>query len=326
MELLLVGDVMLGRLVNENLKHEPPEHPWGDTLSLFAGVDARICNLECVISDRGNPWSVTPKVFHFRSDRKNVAVLKRASIDAVSLANNHTLDYEYEAMFDMLSTLDREGIGHAGAGRDLAEASAPAIVSARGMRVGLVAFTDNEPNWEASEGWPGIFYVPVGLEDARPKRLFEAVERAKSEVDFLVVSAHWGPNWGYRPPKVQIPFAKNLVDAGADVVFGHSGHVFRGVQIHRQRPILYCTGNFIDDYAVDEVERNDESFVWVVVTDERRIIQVLAFPTVIREFQARMAHGREAEVIAAKMAVLSYELGTNSTWHDEAEYLEIAVA
>jgi poly-gamma-glutamate synthesis protein (capsule biosynthesis protein) len=326
MELLLVGDVMLGRLVNENLKHEPPEHPWGDTLSLFSQADVRVCNLECVITDWGNPWSVTPKVFHFRSDSKNVEVLQRASIDAITLANNHTLDYEYEAMFDMLATLDRAGIGHAGAGQNLAEASAPALVSAKGVRVGIVAFTDNQPDWEATDDWPGVFYVPVGREDPRVERLFAAVERAKSRVDLLVVSAHWGPNWGYRPPTAHIPFAKRLIDAGADVVFGHSGHVFRGIEIHERRPILYCAGDFIDDYAVDEVERNDESFVFVVVTEERRIVRVLAFPTLIREFQARRARGQEARIIAGKLAVLSQEMGTRYEWHDESGYLEIAVA
>jgi poly-gamma-glutamate synthesis protein (capsule biosynthesis protein) len=325
MDLLLVGDVMLGRLVNQTLKYAPPEYPWGDTLSLFAKADVRMCNLECVISDRGRPWNVTPKVFHFRSDRKNVAVLKRASIDAVSLANNHTLDYEYEAMFDMLATLDRESIGHAGAGRDRVEAAVPAVVSAQGLRIGLVAFTDNEPNWEATDHLPGIFHVPVGTEDPREARLFEAIGRAKSMVDFLVVSAHWGPNWGYRPPAAHVPFARSLVDAGADVVFGHSGHVFRGIDVYKERPILYCAGDFIDDYAVDEVERNDESFIFVVQTEGQRIVRVLAFPTIIQEFQARRAHGRQAEAIAGKMALLCQELGTDSTWNAGPERLEIQV-
>ena len=77
-KLLLVGDVMLGRLVNEILKVEPPASPWGDTLPLFQLADVRLCNLECVLSDGGTPWSATPKVFHFRSDAKNVAVLQAA--------------------------------------------------------------------------------------------------------------------------------------------------------------------------------------------------------------------------------------------------------
>src|SRR5450759_4410297 len=94
LKLLLAGDVMLGRLVNEILEVELPAYPWGDTLPLFQDADVRLCNLESVISDRGTPWSATPKMFHFRSDAKNVAVLNAAHIDAVSLANNHVLDYD----------------------------------------------------------------------------------------------------------------------------------------------------------------------------------------------------------------------------------------
>ncbi len=325
MDILFVGDVMLGRLVNQNLMHEPPEYPWGDTLSLFHSVGLRICNLECVMSDRGQPWSVTPKMFHFRSDRKNIEVLKRASIDAVSLANNHVLDYEEDAMLDMLATLDQAGIAHAGAGRDIAEASKPAIISAQGHKIGLLAFTDNEAGWAARETQPGIHYLPVDLDDSRAVSLLERVEQAKAQVDFLVVSAHWGSNWGYEPPLAQIPFAKSLVDAGADIIFGHSGHVFRGIEIYKQRPILYCAGNFIDDYAVDEVERNDESFIFILVTEDQAIVQVLAFPTVITNFQARRARDERAEAIGTKLLQLCRELGTTATWNAGAECLEIAI-
>lgn len=105
LKLLFVGDVMLGRLVNDVLRDEPPTYPWGDTWPFFREADWRACNLECVISDRGSPWTRTPKAFHFRSDAKNVAVLKAAGINAVPLANNHTLDYGHRALFDMLTQL-----------------------------------------------------------------------------------------------------------------------------------------------------------------------------------------------------------------------------
>jgi poly-gamma-glutamate capsule biosynthesis protein CapA/YwtB (metallophosphatase superfamily) len=110
MRILLIGDVMLGCLVNQVLKSKSPAYVWGDTLPLFAASDVRVCNLECVLSDRGRPWSVTPKVFHFRSDRKNVAVLRAAKIDVLSIANNHALDYEYDALLEVLNTLENAGI------------------------------------------------------------------------------------------------------------------------------------------------------------------------------------------------------------------------
>ena len=151
MRLLFLGDVMIGRIVNQVLRREPPEYPWGDTLPTLTRGDCRICNLECVISSLGSPWAMTPKAFHFRSDAKNVAVLTAAGIDAVSLANNHTLDFEYEAMFEMIALLDRAGIRHAGAGANLGEASRPARLEVGGVPIGLIAFTDNEPRWAATE-------------------------------------------------------------------------------------------------------------------------------------------------------------------------------
>lgn len=325
MRLLFVGDVMLGRLVNEVLRHAPADYPWGDTRAIFVSADLRLCNLECVISDRGTPWTVTPKVFHFRSDAKNVAVLEAAGIDAVSLANNHTLDYGVEALLDTLRLLDGAGIARAGAGADLAEASRPAIRAAAGVTVGLVAFTDNEPAWEATADRPGLFYAPIDPGDRRAQRLFAVVEEAKRTVDLLIVSAHWGPNWGYRPPAEHAPFARRLVDAGADVVFGHSGHVFRGIALYRGRPIIYCAGDFVDDYAVDEVERNDESFIFVVETDGPQPQRLVLYPTVIRAYQARLAQGAEAAAIARKMQRLCAELGTAAVWQSDQQVLELPV-
>lgn len=323
MKLLFAGDVMLGRLVNRALQRLPPEYPWGDTIPLFASADWRMCNLECVISDRGRPWSLTPKIFHFRSDAENVAVLEAAHIDTVSLANNHSLDYEYEAMFDMLRILNKAKIAHAGAGADLAEASSPAVSQVQGLRIGVIAFTDNEPAWEAATEQAGVWFVPIDLENARAAGLMAKIHRIREEVDLLVVSVHWGPNWGHEPPPEHIGFARALIDAGADAVFGHSGHVFRGIEIYRQRPIIYCAGDFIDDYAVDEVERNDRSMIFILEYDHGSLRKIRLYPTVIRDFQARLAQGSEAEWIGRKMQQLCADLATSSLWLRDEQCLEI---
>jgi len=320
---LFVGDVMLGRLVNAVLQEKAPAYPWGDTLSLFHDADVRLCNLECVISDWGTPWSATLKVFHFRSDAKNIATLKAAHIDAVSLANNHSLDFEYEGLFYTMSNLDAAGIHYAGAGTSLTEAAEPAIWDMKGKKLGLIAFTDDEPGWEATEEQPGICYVPLELKDKRAVKLLELVSKTKAIVDFLVVSAHWGPNWGYLPPAEHPPFAHALIDAGADVLFGHSGHIVRGIELYRGKPILYCTGDFIDDYAVDKRERNDRSFIFVVETDGQAIVRLLLYPTVIEACQARRARPIERKAIVATMQKLCTQLNTATTWDEQEERLEV---
>jgi len=314
MKLLFVGDVMLGRLVNQALKARPPEYPWGNTLDVFRSADVRFCNLECSLSDRGVRRSPETKAFHFRSDARNVEVLKRAGIEAVSLANNHILDFDETALTDTIDILDRNRIGHAGAGRNAAGASTPAALRIGDKTIAFFAFTDNEPGWKASEGRPGIHYLPTDPDDRDVKRFRRLVEQAREKEDLIVVSAHWGPNWGREVPEEQAALAHCLVDSGADVVFGHSAHVFRAVEIYRDRPILYSTGDFVDDYAVDRIERNDESFVFLVELGEGEETRVVLYPTTIREFQANLAEGERARSIAERMQVLCRSWNIASSW------------
>jgi poly-gamma-glutamate capsule biosynthesis protein CapA/YwtB (metallophosphatase superfamily) len=323
LRLALLGDCMFGRLVNEVLESAPPAYPWGDTLPILLGADYRICNLECVLSDRGEPWSAYPKAFHFRSAAKNVAVLEAARINAVSLANNHVLDYGYDAMFETLKLLDRAGIAHSGAGAAFEEASRPAISEVGGRKIGLLAFTDNEPAWAAAAHEPGVFYVPVDRGDSRAQALLDTVRKEKDRVDLLVVSAHWGGNWGYYPPRAHVELARALVDAGASLVFGHSSHVFRGIEFYKGRPVLYSAGNFVDDYAVDQVERNDQSFVYLADIEDARFRGLRLYPTLIRRCQARRAAQAFERSIADKMRELCAGMDTSAEWNPEQRCLEL---
>src|ERR687893_1401826 len=170
--LSLTGDVMLGRGVNEALRAAPPEEPWGDVLPLLLSADLRIVNLECAITEHKRPWSRTPKVFHFRADPLAVEVLRAARVDACSLANNHTLDFEEEGLLDTLAHLETAGIRYAGAGRDGEEAARPALLEGR---VALVAFTDNEPPFAARPDKPGTNYLPVSVESEVLRWVGEAI-------------------------------------------------------------------------------------------------------------------------------------------------------
>jgi poly-gamma-glutamate capsule biosynthesis protein CapA/YwtB (metallophosphatase superfamily) len=323
LQLLLLGDCMLGRLVNEALENAPPEYPWGDTLPILHSADWRICNLECVISDRGTPWSAYPKAFHFRSAAKNIAVLEAARMNGVSLANNHVLDYGYDAMFEMLEILDRAGIVHSGAGANVKQASGLATAEICGRKLGLLAFTDNEPEWEATADWPGVFYVPTDLNDSRAKQLLGIIRGHREVVDMLIVSAHWGSNWGYVPPKEHVVFAHALMDAGADIVFGHSSHVFRGIESYKGRPIVYGAGNFVDDYAVDIIERNDQSFIYLIDTANRIPRGLRMYPTVIRRCRAYCASGIPELSITEKMKELCAALHSSASWNQARRCLEI---
>ncbi|MCL5094067.1 MAG: CapA family protein [Patescibacteria group bacterium] len=314
---------MLGRLVNDALETAPPRYPWGDTMSLFKKADFRFLNLECVISDKGTPWVKTPKTFHFRSGEKNIRVLKEAKIDCVSVANNHALDYSEEAFLDMLIILKTENILSAGSGRNIREAREPAIFEKDGFKIYTFAFTDNEPQWEAGKAKSGIFYMPTDLTDKRAKNFLKQIDAMKNERDLFIVSPHWGGNWGYQPPTEHIVFAHALVDAGIDIILGTSPHICRGIEIYNKKPIFYSLGNFIDDYTVNPLEPNDESFVFQVETEGKIVRKIILIPTIIENFQAKLAPKERAEAIMDKMGDLCHELGTAVKRIDE--HLEISI-
>jgi len=314
---------MLGRLMNKVLFENPPSYPWGDTLGIFNKADLRICNLECVIADGGLPWEKTYKKFHFKSDAKNVEVLKAAGIDGVSLANNHTLDFGYEGLLEMLEILKDEGIGYAGAGEDIKEAMQPAIWSVGGTKVGMISLTDNEPDWEAKLEIPGIYYMPIDKQDARYAKLLEVIKKTKQKVDILIAALHWGPNGGYKPQPNHQPFARGLIDAGVDIIFGHSCHVIQGIELYKGKPIIYSSGDFVDDYAVDPIERNDLSFIYMVDIERNEIKGMQLYPTIIKNFQAMCADGNEAQIIKVLMRALCYDLKTKTDWNEKEKCLEI---
>lgn len=125
---------MLGRLVNKFLNRENYTYVWGDTLDIIRNADLSLVNLECAISSKGKKWDKTFKMFHFRADPEAIQVLKTACIDYVSLANNHVLDYDVEALFDTLDLLEKNKVAYSGAGRNLMEAIKPAILEYKLMR------------------------------------------------------------------------------------------------------------------------------------------------------------------------------------------------
>ncbi|MCA1688306.1 MAG: CapA family protein [Actinobacteria bacterium] len=306
--LALTGDVMLGRGVNETLHAARPEEPWGDALPLLRSADLRITNLECAVTEHRRPWSRTPKVFHFRADPLAVEILRAARVDACSLANNHTLDFEEQGLLDTLAYLEAAGIRYAGAGRDLEEAARPVLLEGG---VALVAFTDNEPPFAAGPAKPGTNYLPVSLEPGVLRRVEEAVGAARDAgAKTVVFSNHWGPNMVERPREIFRRFARAVVDRGADVYYGHSAHVFQGVEIYRGKPILYDTGDFIDDYAVDPKLRNDRSFLFYVSVEGGDLGSLELFPVVLPYARVELARGSEREAILDRMVSLSAEMGT----------------
>jgi poly-gamma-glutamate synthesis protein (capsule biosynthesis protein) len=305
---------MLGRLVNDRLKDMQPEDVWGDVLPHLAQADLRIVNLECALTTHLRPWTRTEKMFHFRADPEAVQVLQAAHIDACTLANNHILDYEEQGLRDTLRVLDASGIRHAGAGANAAEAAAPAIIEVQGAspcRVALLSYTDNEPDFAATTKHPGTNYLEVSLNDATMARIANSITQAREQgADLVVFSNHWGPNFVEHPSAEFRSFARRVIELGADIYHGHSAHICQGIEIYQGKPILHDTGNFIDDYAVHPLLRNDRSCLFKVMFEHGKLSRIELLPVSLSVARVALARGKEFEAICARMEMLCTEFGT----------------
>jgi poly-gamma-glutamate capsule biosynthesis protein CapA/YwtB (metallophosphatase superfamily) len=304
----LLGDVMLGRLVAERLALEPPDRVWSDELAeLCRSCDALLCNLECCISERGVRTTRVPrKPFFFRGPPAAAEALVRVGASAVSLANNHALDYEEEALADTLEHLAAAGIGAAGAGPEIERARRGAVVGAGALRLGLVAVTDHPAEYAASSDSPGVAFAP--LADQLPDWLRDELARLRGEADLVVASPHWGPNLSTAPARWQRTRARELVAAGADLVAGHSAHVFHGIERVDGRLVAYDLGDALDDYAVDPRRRNDLGILALWRPRSEPELELVGLQLDFCE--TRLARGAAADWIAARLARACAPLGT----------------
>ena len=303
----LLGDVMLGRMVAAALERQSPETLWAPELRELAGSLALvICNLECCISSRGRPTQlIEGKPFFFRGPPAAVDALKAMNIRAVGLANNHALDFGEQALEDTLELLHAAGIATAGAGLGPDAALSAAVVSADGMRVGLIAVTDHPVEYAAAPGRWGV--ALANMRDGPPSWLLERVAAARERCDVLIVFPHWGPNMTASPARWQRRAAQSLRVAGAHLLAGHSAHVFHGVGWNGG-PVLFDLGDVLDDYRVDRQLRNDLGVlaIWRPYAEQQLELVGLR----LEYCHTRLADGADADWIAGRLKRACSRLGT----------------
>jgi poly-gamma-glutamate synthesis protein (capsule biosynthesis protein) len=195
------------------------------------------------------------KPFFFRAPPAAVDSLTAIGACAVSLANNHALDYEAEALAETRAHLDGAGIAVAGAGHDERAARRGAVIGIGELRVGLLGVTDHPREYAADDRGPGVAWAD--LRRGMPEWVIDELERLRAEADLVVAFPHWGPNMTTQPAPWQRRRARDLIAAGADIIAGHSAHVFHGVELIDGRAAIYDLGDALDDYAVDPELRND---------------------------------------------------------------------
>jgi poly-gamma-glutamate synthesis protein (capsule biosynthesis protein) len=236
-----------------------PAWPWGDALAVLDRLapDLRLVNLETSIT-RTDGYAHEKSV-HYRMHPDNVPCLTAARPDACALANNHVLDFGVAGLTETLDTLAGAGLRAVGAGRDEDAAWRPARLAAghRRVLVWSVAATSSgtSPGWTATGDRPGVALLPEAS-GAAAAAVGERVRRLRKPGDLVVLSIHWGSNWGYDVSPGDVQLAHQLIDAGVDVVYGHSSHHPRPIEVYRGKLVLYGCGDLIDDYeGIDGYEQ-----------------------------------------------------------------------
>lgn len=294
---------MLGRGVAAELVEEPGTRLVSEELRNITNdeADLFVLNLECCISERGAPRRDPSKAFYFRAPPAATGVLRDLGVSCVTLANNHAMDFGEDALLDTIRYLDQAAIRHVGAGSDVAEAFAPAILEEGGSRLALFGITDHPADYAAGPGRPGVAFADLRREV--PSRFIRSIGAA---ADLVLVSPHWGPNMNPEPLPYIRAAARSFIEAGATLVAGHSAHVFHGAD----RQVLYDLGDFLDDYAVDPELRNDLGLLFLVTLGASGPIRIEAVPLTLDHCYTRLARDEDAAWIARRFRAACRRLGT----------------
>ena len=271
-----------------------------EALSIMRNADLFVVNTEFAFTSRGTAVS---KQYNFRADPKNAQILKDMGADLVTLGNNHTYDYGEEGLLDTLDTLKAAGVPYIGAGKDLEEASAPAVYTIGGFRISLVnaesiLFNSNPPAQCALEGKPGTF------DCYRPEMLFEAVRKAKAESDYCIAVLHWGSEGKSTPNEKQLTLSRGAAEAGADLIIGGHPHVLQTIGRVGAVPVVYSLGNYLFHSGT-----YDTGVIQAVFRPSEKRLESLRFvPMQCRNMKVFTLSGSEKERLLKYMRSLSPEV------------------
>ncbi|MEX0959283.1 MAG: CapA family protein [Burkholderiales bacterium] len=356
--LFVCGDMMTGRGIDQVLPHpsdpvihEPymdsalgyvalaeqangpipravtPEYIWGDALAEFDRIKPQACivNLETAITT-SQDWQ--PKGINYRMHPGNIGCLTAAGIDCCVLANNHVLDWGAAGLIETLDTLHAAGIGTAGAGRNRHEAETPAIVQLdNGYRVLVFSFgmeSSGVPlHWAAMEDRPGVDFL-ADLSDRAVDAIAARMHAIRRKGDVVVASVHWGGNWGYRIAPEERRFAHRLIErAGVDLFHGHSSHHPKGIEVHREKLILYGCGDLINDYegiSGHEAFRADLGLMYFPVLDtpSGRLLELQMVPVQMKRLRLNPPCAADTRWLCTMLDREGRHFGTSTQLRAEA--------
>jgi len=244
-QVLFLGDFGTGDKAQPAIKRNGYGYQFSKTKPLLKSFDAVVANLESTITQSKTKW-ILPKKWSYKAHPNYAAHIKKAGIDIVTLANNHTYDYGRDGLRDTMKNLDNQHIKHIGAHMSEAEARRGIVIDSSGGKIGVLSYMQNSFEWRV---WTGAFAFDTpfkkfaGVAQLNYLDLKKDIERMKSEADIVVVVVHFGKNYK-SIDKLQMAIGKASIDFGADVVMGHHPHQYQPVQVYKNRPVIYSLGNY----------------------------------------------------------------------------------
>ncbi|GED71626.1 capsular polysaccharide biosynthesis protein [Brevibacillus reuszeri] len=296
-EVAFVGDIIMDKSVGVQIARNGVDYPFAKTKDFLSQADLTIGNLETSVSTRGKPEK---KEFTYRSKPETLKGLVNAGFDVVNLANNHTLDYGMDALFDTMQHLQKEKIGHVGAGKNEAEAFAPYIKTIKGKRVAVIGLSHVLPNrqWFAGKDKPGLAHA------YSYEPMLSYVKKAVEQSDITIAVMHWNLEYKDVPEAYAREMARKLIDNGVDAIVGSHSHSIMGVEFYKNAPIYYSVGNFV--FTTSYNEKGREAMM-VGLTFSKEGTKSRVIPVKITNGQpAPMDTGNKQRIID-KLNRISYE-------------------
>lgn len=286
-----------------------PDYVWGDLLFALARrcTDLRFANLETAVTECNRAES---KGINYRMHPRNIGVLTALGLDGVSLANNHVMDWSTDGLSDTCQVLRQAGIGYAGAGLTHDEAALPLTLPCLGAELTIVslALTDSgvPRSWRPGTATPGVALIEPDV-DAAVDAVRRAVPDRSALGGPLLVSIHWGSNWGYGIDDMHRAIAHALVDrASVDIIHGHSSHHPRAVEIYKGRAVFYGCGDLLNDYeGIRGQDRFRNDLVLAYILDVNpgtgQMTGLEMLPMRLRRFRLERAARDDAEWLLSTM-------------------------
>lgn len=306
-KILFGGDVMLDWGIRDIIEEKGYKYPLRDIRNFLLKFDYRFCNLECPISEEGEPHPKKKYIFLAKPDHINV--IKYANINGVSLANNHITDFGKVALQNTMANLHINGIGFTGAGMDIGSSHLPISIEIRGIRLAIFAYSNIAyEDCYATEKSPGIAKATIEV-------IREDIVQFRQFHDFIIISIHWGEEYSEYPTEKQIIMAHSLIDSGADVIIGHHPHIFQGIEIYNGKPIFYSLGNFIFGSINEDIQDN----ILVEIAFLRDKIKSLSVhpingnKNIKKPFRYALLKGDKAICVLSHLLDISIPLGSEFT-------------